>query len=45
MSICTIKSIINSGRREVSAFSCFVFSKVCYAGRYCAVLNLTDRFD
>lgn len=48
MSICTaksIKNIVNTGRRVVSAYSYFSFTKVCYAGRYFAVSNSSDRCD
>ncbi|MEF2812472.1 MAG: hypothetical protein U0N60_08775 [Oscillospiraceae bacterium] len=45
MSICAAKNTINTGRRAVSAYSYFSFTKVCYAGRYFAALNSTDRCE
>ena len=45
MSICTARNMINTGRRAVSAYSYFSFIKVCYAGRYFAALNSSDRCE
>lgn len=45
MSICKARNMISTGRREMSASSYFSFTKVCYAGRYFAALNSTDRCE
>lgn len=45
MSICTERNMINTGRRAMSAYSYFSFIKVCYADRYFAALNLSDRCE
>lgn len=46
MSICAAKkNIMNTGRRAVSACSYFSFIKVCYADRYFAALNSSDRCE
>lgn len=45
MSICTMKNAISIGRRCESAYSYFRFIKVCYADRYFAASNLTDRCE
>ena len=43
MSICTMNNVINTGRRYESAYSYFRFMQLCYAERYFAVSNLSDR--